>query len=128
MEKPQPRDRRAFGEALEKIAARYLHAQGLSYVCSNFQCKVGEIDLIMRSATELVFVEVRYRRSLAFGTPAETVNRRKQRKLVRAAQYYLSTRQLTNHVRCRFDVLGISPAGQSHELHFDWIQGAFQVS
>ena len=123
-----PCRRRAFGEAQEKAAARYLISQGLTLVCANFQCKLGEIDLIMRSSTSLIFVEVRYRRSLAYGTPAESVDYRKQRKLTRTAHSYLKTLQLTNRVPCRFDVLGISPGREPGSLSFDWIQGAFEVA
>lgn len=124
----EPSRRRAFGEAQEKAAARFLMAHGLELIDSNFQCKLGEIDLIMRSADSLVFVEVRYRRSIAYGTPAESVDYRKQRKLMRTAQSYLKSMQLTNHIPCRFDVLGISPGQKPGSLSYDWIQGAFEMS
>lgn len=127
MKNPIPQERRAFGEEQEKIAAQYLVAQGLQLIALNYQCKLGEIDLIMRTRSELVFVEVRYRRSIAYGTPAETVDSRKQRKLLRTAQYYLKTMHLTNHVSCRFDVLGLSPGIADGELCFDWVPHAFQL-
>ncbi|OGT70778.1 MAG: YraN family protein [Gammaproteobacteria bacterium RIFCSPLOWO2_02_FULL_57_10] len=123
----EPSRRRAFGEAQERAAADYLVAQGLQMICANFQCKLGEIDLIMRSPTSLIFVEVRYRRSTAYGTPAESVNYRKQLKLMRTAQSYLKSLQLTNRIPCRFDILGISPGPQPGSLSFDWIQGAFDM-
>lgn len=118
---------RAFGEQQEKIAARYLAEQGLQLICMNYQNKLGEIDLVMRTARELVFVEVRYRRSSTFGSAAESVDYHKQRKLWRAAQCYLKTLQLTNRIPCRFDILGISPGKPGQPLQFDWIQGAFQL-
>ena len=118
---------RAFGEQQEKIAARYLTEQGLQLICMNYQNKLGEIDLIMRAAGELVFVEVRYRRSSRFGSAVESVDYRKQRKLWRTAQCYLKTLHLTNRIPCRFDVLGISPGKSGQSLQFDWIQGAFQL-
>ena len=93
----------------------------------NYQCKLGEIDLIMRTTRELVFVEVRYRRSSAFGSAVESVNYRKQRKLWKTAQCYLSTLRLTNRIPCRFDILGISPGDSGQPLQFDWIQGAFEL-
>lgn len=126
--KTEPSHRRAFGEAQEKTAARYLESHGLELIGTNFQCKLGEIDLIMRSADSLVFVEVRYRRSLAFGSPAESVDYRKQRKLTRTAQSYLKSLQLTNRIPCRFDVLGISPGMEPGSLRFDWVQGAFEMA
>ena len=126
--KTAPSRRRAFGEAQEKAAAQYLMSQGLELVGANFQCKLGEIDLIMRSPASLIFVEVRYRRSPAYGTAAESVDYRKQRKLMRTAQSYLKSLHLTNRVSCRFDVLGISPGLKPGSLSFDWIQGAFEMS
>ncbi|MDP1932101.1 MAG: YraN family protein [Gammaproteobacteria bacterium] len=124
----EPSRRRAFGEVQEKAAAQYLIAQGLELISANYQCKLGEIDLIMRDTTCLVFVEVRFRRSLAYGTPAESVDYRKQRKLMRTAQSYLKSLQLTNRAPCRFDVLGISPGQKSGSFHFDWIQSAFEMA
>ena len=118
---------RAFGEQQEKIAARYLTEQGLQLICMNYQNKLGEIDLIMRAAGELVFVEVRYRRSSRFGSAVESVDYRKQRKLWRTAQCYLKTLHLTNRIPCRFDILGISPGRSGQSLQFDWIQGAIQL-
>lgn len=118
---------RAFGEQQEKIAAHYLAKQGLQLICMNYQNKLGEIDLIMRTARELVFVEVRYRRSSKFGSAVESVDYRKQRKLWRTAQCYLKALHLTNHIPCRFDILGISPGKPGQSLQFDWIQGAFQL-
>jgi Holliday junction resolvase-like predicted endonuclease len=63
MAKPARAGKRAFGEAKESEAASFLVRQGLTLVCRNFQCKLGEIDLVMRSNDTLVFVEVRFRRS-----------------------------------------------------------------
>lgn len=116
---------RAFGEQLETIALRYLEASGLRLICRNFQCKLGEIDLIMHDARMLVFIEVRYRRSERFGRAAETVDRRKQRKLVRTAQVYLNMQRVSQHKPCRFDILGITLDSSTGDYHFDWILNAF---
>lgn len=116
---------RALGEQLETVALRYLEASGLTLVCRNFQCKLGEIDLIMREAQMLVFIEVRYRRCERFGSAAATVDQRKQRKLVRTAQHYLSTQTHAQRTPCRFDILGITDSGATQEYRFDWIPNAF---
>lgn len=125
MAKPATSGKRAFGEAIEKDAADFLSQQGLTLVSRNFQCKLGEIDLIMRHRDTLVFVEVRYRKSTAYGSAAATVDHRKQRKLVRTAQFYLVRSGLRDHMPCRFDVLGIGPAAIGTGLQFDWIKSAF---
>ena len=56
----------------------------------NFRCRFGEIDLVMLDADCLVFIEVRYRKSGSFATAAESVDRRKQRKLALTGAFFLS--------------------------------------
>lgn len=118
---------RAFGLELETIALQHLSSQGLQLVCRNFLCKLGEIDLIMLDGKTLVFVEVRYRRSSRFGSPVETVDRRKQRKLVRTAQLYLAMHYGAQSVACRFDILGMTPGCSALSYHFDWRRNAFDA-
>lgn len=124
----QKANTRAIGEQLENIANMYLNARGLVLVTRNFQCKLGEIDLIMYDDETLVFVEVRYRKSNRFGTAVETVDRRKQRKLVRTALLYLKIHRLSQNTPCRFDILGISPQTYANTLCFDWRQNAFGLN
>lgn len=120
--KPAPR---AFGERLETIASEYLCKHGLIPVARNFQCKLGEIDLIMRDNDILVFVEVRYRKSDRYGSAVESVDWRKQRKLSRTAQLYLSAKRLHHKTPCRFDIVGISPLSNAAGYRFDWRSNAF---
>ena len=116
---------RALGEQLETVALHYLEANGLSLICRNFQCKLGEIDLVMREKQMLVFVEVRFRRSERYGSAAETVDRHKQRKLLRTAQLYLNLQCFSQHSPCRFDILGITLEGATQEYRYNWIRNAF---
>jgi len=110
---------RIAGNAAEDQVLSYLVEQGLQLVTRNYSCKAGEIDLIMRDAGQLVFVEVRFRTRTDFGSALESVTPAKQRKLILTAQYYLQhTRQMP---ACRFDVAGI---GQDRQIH--WIKDAFQ--
>ena len=109
------------GQAAEEAAAKYLQQQGLRQVESNFTTKTGEIDLIMRDAETLVFVEVRYRNTNAYGLPQATVDHHKQRKLIKTAHYYLQTHKLD--VACRFDVIAIS----GNLRNIEWIKNAFSV-
>jgi putative endonuclease len=119
--------KRALGMQLERHAARYLSHQGMTLLQRNFQCKLGEIDLIMRDRNTLVFVEVRFRRSNSHGNACATVDWRKQRKLQRAAQVFLLRSGLREQLPCRFDVLGISRDARSGALQFDWIPAAFTL-
>jgi len=74
--------------------AALLHAQkaGLELLERNFQCRLGEIDLILADGDVIVFTEVRYRGDGARGDGTATVGAAKQAKLVRAAQLWLQTR------------------------------------
>jgi putative endonuclease len=104
----------------ERLARAYLEHRGLRLVTHNYRCRRGEIDLVMREAKTLVFVEVRFRRSSRFGTPAETVDAHKQRRLAAAAAHYLQ--QYPTNLPCRFDVLAVSGNDR-----IDWIRDAFHV-
>ena len=96
------------GAAVEHAALVYLQNQGLRCVARNFTSRNGEIDLIMRSDDCLVFVEVRYRRSLRFGGGAASITRDKQSRLVRTAEYFLLRYPRYRKMPCRFDVVAAS--------------------
>ncbi len=87
----------------EDRAARYLEAQGYEIVERNYHCRGGEIDIIAREAGDLVFVEVKTRRSAADSAASEAVDVRKRAKIVKSAWSYLGERGL-GEVGCRFDV------------------------
>ncbi len=116
--------RKSLGKAGEELAERYLKRQGYAIVERNYRCPVGEIDLIALNRRTVVFVEVKTRRVDTAGAPLESVNAAKQRRLKRAALYYLSQRHL--HGRdVQFDVVGISlrsdPPAVQHVRHaFDF--------
>ena len=111
------------GKQGEDLACTYLEEQGLTLVERNYRCRTGELDLIMQDGLYLVFIEVRYRRSTRYGTPAETVTRAKQQRLIRAAAYYLRC-QPTN-APCRFDVIAVTQHDEGSTLQ--WIKDAFQT-
>jgi putative endonuclease len=113
------------GQAAEELARRFLESHGLKYLKRNVRFPVGEIDLMMEDMRHLVFVEVRYRRQNNFGSGAETVNRTKQAKCVRAALYYLQRHPQDAHRPMRFDVVSIEGDLQSGSANIDWIKNAF---
>lgn len=117
---------RLFGKKQESHAAAYLNKKGLKLIQSNYQCRRGEIDLVMiDNQQQLVFVEVRYRSRQSFGTAVETIGRSKQQKIRSSAAYFLLENPEFQHLMCRFDVVGISPLPGSCRLRFDWIANAF---
>ena len=112
------------GQAAEALACRHLQAHGLVLVERNYRCRGGEIDLVMRDGDCLVFVEVRLRRSDRYGGGAESIDGRKQRRLILAASHYLQARRLWNHAT-RFDVVILSGADTAPGIQ--WIPGAFSA-
>ena len=114
---------RTIGKRAEQTAFRFLLSKGLQPVTRNFRCRGGEIDLIMLHGNCLAFVEVRYRRSAHFWSPAATVNQLKQQKIVRTAAQYLATRRCYARHATRFDVVSITG---SDDANIEWIQDAFR--
>lgn len=113
------------GRLAESLALEHLAARGLHLVTRNFRCRAGEIDLVMRDGEALVFVEVRYRRTSRFVTPPETVDSFKQRKLLRAAAFFLARHRQCRDLTMRFDVVslvGPLPDG----IALQWLRDAFR--
>ena len=67
-------NRRQIGTEEEALAAEFLEGRGYRIVERNFRCRLGEIDLIARDGSVLVFIEVKYRKTGAYGDPAEAVD------------------------------------------------------
>lgn len=100
-------NRRRTGAEYEQKAAEYLKSLGWRILERNFRCRTGEIDLIALEGAVLVFVEVKYRRSSAYGNPAEAVDARKQRTICRVADYYRMRHGISEDCSVRFDVAAI---------------------
>ena len=111
------------GEHAEDYALTYLTQQGLRLITRNFRCRMGEIDLIMSDDNSLIFVEVRYRKNAHFGSALESVDPKKQLRLIRCASYYLTTHQVNQPTR--FDVVALSPG--NGQLEVQWVTDAFQT-
>lgn len=95
------------GFLAEQSAQNYLISQGLRWIESNYRCRMGEIDLIMRDEDGLVFVEVRARASTAFGGAMASITYSKKQKLIKTAQHYLLSKKFYDKYAFRFDVLSI---------------------
>ena len=107
------------GRRGEDLAAAFLLENEYRIVVRNWRTKSGEIDIVAIDGDTLVFCEVKSRSSTCFGTGAEAVDARKQRKIVQVAMLYLQRYSLWNQ-RCRFDVIEIlQPAqGEPQIRHF----------
>jgi putative endonuclease len=106
------------GARAEALCADMLRGAGLRVLERNWQCRLGEIDLIAEERGVLVFAEVRMRRSWGFGGAGESVTPAKRARIVAAARLYLSRQP---EAQCRFDVFLVDgPAGD-----VKWIRDAF---
>ena len=101
-------ERQLLGNKGEDHAAAMLEKRGDALVVRNWSCNSGEIDLVTWHKDTLVFTEVRTRSGTSFGTPAETVDRKKQKKIRRSAHAFLARRFRDGKLpSCRFDVVWI---------------------
>lgn len=96
----------ATGRRGEEIAKRALEQKGYALLASNFRDGPREIDLVMLDGETVVFVEVKARSSVAYGSPGEFVTKNKQRLLTLAARSYLMKNGLLDRP-ARFDVVEI---------------------
>jgi putative endonuclease len=131
--------RQKTGRTAENTAKKYLRKQGLTFISSNFHCRHGEIDLIFKDHQTIVFVEVRFRKKSDYGSSIESIDFKKQQKIIKAAEFYLYKNKLTESVTCRFDVIGIEPKfkitkfqnqcyiknSRSENYEIQWIKNVF---
>lgn len=117
--------KRERGAAVEAAARDHLSAHGLRALASNAGFRVGELDLVMLDGETLVFVEVRYRRDDRYGGGAASVDARKRRKLVLAAQAFLQRHPAYADHACRFDV--VEADGDPAQPQLRWLRDAFRA-
>jgi putative endonuclease len=108
------------GDAAEAAACAAMQAAGCRILARNVRYREGELDIVADDAGTLVFVEVRMRGGAGFGGAAGSVDRFKQRRLLRAARQYLAERFGASLPPCRFDVITADGDGVR-----DWIRAAF---
>ena len=111
----------SIGKQAESVAEQFLLKQGLSSLERNYLCKMGEIDLIMTDGNDLVFIEVRHRKSNAFGGALTSITVAKQKKIWLTAQHYLQRNQDKFDCEYRFDVVTFE--GSMQQIR--WIKNAF---
>ncbi|MCI9136854.1 MAG: YraN family protein [Lachnospiraceae bacterium] len=98
---------RSRGMFQESRAAEFLEDQGYRILHRNFHSRYGEIDLVASQGRYLVFVEVKYRKDDRGGHPLEAVDKRKQQRVRKTAEYYCLKYGHGESTSCRFDVIGI---------------------
>ena len=108
----------------ESLAVAHLKGRGYKILEQNYRAVRGEIDLIAQDGDCIVFVEVKTRRSLKFGTPQAAVTTQKQRQISKVALVYLQTKNLLS-APCRFDVIAVHLSPQLALLKLEQIENAF---
>jgi putative endonuclease len=114
------------GQRGEKKAIGYLRRRGYRILTRNFQCRLGEIDIVARKGETIIFAEVRSRQHPFLVDPLATVDQRKIDRIIRSARYYLVKERL-GEPPCRFDVIGVTLFdGKKPEIRH--IENAFDTS
>ena len=108
----------------EDQAVKYLKNKGFIILEKNYRCKLGEMDLITLDGEYLVFVEIKTRRSYAYGMPGEAVGKGKQLKYIQMAALYIKEKGL-NGRPIRFDIIEVMSYEQDRGT-INHIPNAFQ--
>ena len=112
------------GLRYEDLARDYLQARGLRLLQQNFSSRFGEIDLIMQDRDTICFIEVRFRKSMAYGGAAGSISLSKQRKIINTALFFIAGRKRLARRPLRFDAFLIQRRQDGSE-QIDWIRNAF---
>lgn len=97
---------RQLGSYGETIAKQHLMGGGYNILAQNFRCRHGEIDIIAQKGDYIIFVEVKTRRTVSYGMPAEAVDRKKQIRYGKTASMYIRNNRLLDN-SYRFDIIEI---------------------
>ncbi|MEA3328471.1 MAG: YraN family protein [Candidatus Omnitrophota bacterium] len=108
----------------EKIALTFLKKRRYHILQTNFSCPLGEIDLIAKQSNDIVFIEVKTRKSFNYGMPLDSITQKKKRQLVKTALFYLKKYKLIQEP-CRFDVISVSIINQQTKPRIELIKDAF---
>lgn len=116
--------RQRLGRRGEDLASRYLKNRGYTIIARNYRTKLGEIDIIAKNPSAIVFVEVKTRTGKMYGPPAASVTIKKQRQISRVALSYLSKHNLTD-APARFDVVSVLFTDDAPQVEL--IENAFDL-
>ncbi len=110
-------NKRQIGDFYENSACAYLKAQGIKIIKRNYRCKLGEIDIIGKEGNCVIFFEVKYRKSDAYGYSVSAVDYKKQKRICKCASYFCMQNPWINEIR--YDVIGVT------DTKIDWVRNAF---
>jgi len=110
----------------QQDAEAFLLARGYRILERNYRVRDGEIDLIARHGSYIVFIEVKFRSGAGYGYPRESVGAVKQRRIIKTAMHYIAVRGLDNQ-DFRFDVVEVL-ARDKQRVEINHIENAFDTS
>ena len=119
----------SIGALGEEAAALALRKNGYKIIERNYHSKMGEIDIIAMDGEYTCFVEVRLRKTNDFGSPADTINEAKRRKIIKTAQQYAAQNGIYD-TPMRFDVVLINADANKHKIdskQIEIIKDAFRM-
>ncbi|TDT68081.1 putative endonuclease [Hypnocyclicus thermotrophus] len=111
-------NKREVGKKYEKLSLDYLKNNGIKIMDTNYYGKGFEIDIIGKKDDKIIFFEVKYRKNKKFGYAEESVDYRKQKRILKGAMNYLIKNNLQNNY-IRFDIIAIN------NNKINWIKDAF---
>ncbi len=120
-------NRQETGKLGEKLAQKFLKKKGYRILETDFRCRMGEIDIVAQQKDYLVFVEVRTKSSLDFGTPEESITQSKKGKLIASALSYINTHQNLPPL-WRIDVVAIEVDQKGKTKRIELIENAISQS
>jgi putative endonuclease len=118
-------DRQEVGKLGEKAAQKFLKKRGYRIRETGFRCRHGEIDIIAQQKDCLVFIEVRTKRNLEFGTPEESITRAKKERLIASALTYTATDQDIPSL-WRIDVVAVEIDDKGKVKRIELIENAIE--
>lgn len=102
----KPSYKREVGSRGEQLAVRFLKKNGYKILQRNYQCKLGEIDVVCYDHGTITFVEVKTRYSDTYGPPELSVTEDKKRRIVKVAMHYVAEKKIVGR-DFRFDVVSV---------------------
>jgi putative endonuclease len=98
----------------EERAAAALEKKGMTILARNFRSPQGEVDLVVLEGETLVFVEVKAWSVYGLDALEQGIDKKKQRRIIETAKYFLSLHREYRYMAVRFDVVFLAPQGLTH--------------
>ena len=109
--------RHVIGKRGEDIATEFLIKQGYNIIERNFQCKMGELDIIAKNKEYIVFVEVKTRSNNKFGMPVESITNKKLQSIYKTAKYYMHINNIKEKYT-RIDAIEIYFKNSKYKINY----------